>query len=104
MIEQEKTAAEMLEYYKTEVFGKMGIEIEGLQNKDAAYQKWARVSVADQMLGLFWSHHVNDLSHQGESSDAGATRRVGRMACRAGTQGDSPRVSILNKLKITSLS
>ena len=51
MIEQEKTAAEMLEYYKTDVFGKMGIEIEGLQNKDAAYQKWARVSVADQMLG-----------------------------------------------------
>ena len=42
----------MLEYYKTEVFGKMGIEIEGLQNKDAAYQKWARVSVADQMLGM----------------------------------------------------
>lgn len=46
-----KTAAEMLEYYKTEVFSKMGIEIEGLQNKDAAYQKWARLSVADQMLG-----------------------------------------------------
>jgi len=52
MIELKKTAAEMLEYYKTEVFGKMGIEIEGLQNKDAAYQKWARVSVADQMLGV----------------------------------------------------
>ena len=51
MAELKKTAAEMLEYYKTEVFGKMGIEIEGLQNKDAAYQKWARVSVADQMLG-----------------------------------------------------
>ena len=51
-MEFKKTAAEMLEYYKTEVFGKMGIEIEGLQNKDAAYQKWARVSVADQMLGM----------------------------------------------------
>ncbi len=45
------TAAELLEYYKNDVFGKMGIEIEGLQNKDADYQKWARVSVADQMLG-----------------------------------------------------
>ena len=45
------TAAEMLEYYKNEVFKSMGIEIEGLQNKDADYQKWARVSVADQMLG-----------------------------------------------------
>ena len=43
------TAAELLEYYKNDVFGKMGIEIEGLQNKDADYQKWARVSVADQM-------------------------------------------------------
>ena len=51
-MEFKKTAAEMLEYYKTDVFGKMGIEIEGLQNKDAAYQKWARVSVADQMLGM----------------------------------------------------
>jgi hypothetical protein len=65
MIEQEKTAAEMLEYYKTEVFGKMGIEIEGLQNKDAAYQKWARVSVADQMLGMdakgdFARQHVSN--------------------------------------------
>lgn len=60
-----KTAAEMLEYYKTEVFGKMGIEIEGLQNKDAAYQKWARVSVADQMLGMdakgdFARQHVSN--------------------------------------------
>ena len=36
MMEFKKTAADMLEYYKTEVFGKMGIEIEGLQNKDAA--------------------------------------------------------------------
>ena len=45
------TAAEMLEYYKNEVFKSMGIDIEGLQNKDADYQKWARVSVADQMLG-----------------------------------------------------
>ncbi len=46
------TAAEMLEYYKNEVFAKMGIEIEGLQNRDADYQKWAKVSVADQMLGM----------------------------------------------------
>ena len=51
MIEFKETAAEMLEYYKTEVFSPMGIDIEGLQNKDAAYQKRARVSVADQMLG-----------------------------------------------------
>lgn len=51
-VKEKKTAAEMLEYYKTEVFGKMGIDIEGLQNKDAAYQKRARVSVADQMLGM----------------------------------------------------
>ena len=42
----------MLEYYKNEVFAKMGIEIEGLQNRDADYQKWAKVSVADQMLGM----------------------------------------------------
>ena len=82
MMEFKKTAAEMLEYYKTEVFGKMGIEIEGLQNKDAAYQKWARLSVADQMLGKdakgdFARQHVSNFS------DAGATRRVGRMACRA---------------------
>ena len=42
------TAAEMLEYYKNDVFAKMGIEIEGLQNRDADYQKWAKVSVADQ--------------------------------------------------------
>ena len=65
MAELKKTAAEMLEYYKTEVFGKMGIEIEGLQNKDAAYQKWARVSVADQMLGMdakgdFAREHVSN--------------------------------------------
>lgn len=46
------TAAEMLEYYKNDVFAKMGIEIEGLQNRDADYQKWAKVSVADQMLGM----------------------------------------------------
>ena len=46
------TATEMLEYYKNEVFAKMGIEIEGLQNRDADYQKWAKVSVADQMLGM----------------------------------------------------
>ncbi len=52
MIEFKKTAAEMLEYYKIEVFGKMGIDIEGLQDKDAAYQKWARLSVIDQMLGM----------------------------------------------------
>ena len=52
MIEFKKTAAEMLEYYKIEVFGKMGIDIEGLQDKDAAYQKWARISVADQILGM----------------------------------------------------
>jgi hypothetical protein len=32
-MEFKKTAAEMLEYYKTDVFSKMGIEIEGLQNK-----------------------------------------------------------------------
>lgn len=51
-VKEKKTAAEMLEYYKTEVFSKMGIDIEGLQNKDAAYQKRARVSVADQMLGM----------------------------------------------------
>ena len=38
MIEFKKTAAEMLEYYKIEVFGKMGIDIEGLQDKDTAYQ------------------------------------------------------------------
>ena len=65
MIELKKTSAEMLEYYKTEVFGKMGIEIEGLQNKDAAYQKWARLSVADQMLrmdakGDFARQHVSN--------------------------------------------
>lgn len=65
MAELKKTAAEMLDYYKTEVFGKMGIEIEGLQNKDAAYQKWARVSVADQMLGMdakgdFAREHVSN--------------------------------------------
>ena len=65
MAEFKKTAAEMLEYYKTDVFGKMGIEIEGLQNKDAAYQKWARVSVADQMLGVdakgdFARQHVSN--------------------------------------------
>jgi hypothetical protein len=41
MIEFKKTAAEMLEYYKIEVFGKMGIDIDGLQDKDTAYQKWA---------------------------------------------------------------
>ena len=51
-MEFKKTAAEMLEYYKIEVFGKMGIDIEGLQDKDTAYQKWARISVADQMLGM----------------------------------------------------
>ena len=65
MMEFKKTAAEMLEYYKTEVFGKMGIEIEGLQDKDAAYQKWARLSVADQMLGMdakgdFARQHVSN--------------------------------------------
>ena len=65
MMEFKKTAAEMLEYYKTDVFGKMGIEIEGLQNKDAAYQKWARLSVADQMLGMdakgdFARQHVSN--------------------------------------------
>ena len=59
------TAAELLEYYKNDVFGKMGIEIEGLQNKDAAYQKWARLSVADQMLrmdakGDFARQHVSN--------------------------------------------
>lgn len=46
------TAAEVLEYYKNDVFAKMGIEIEGLQNRDAEYQKYAKVSVADQMLGM----------------------------------------------------
>ena len=61
MAEFKKTAAEMLEYYKTDVFGKMGIEIEGLQNKDAAYQKWARVSVADQMLGKDVLQQVEEL-------------------------------------------
>ena len=65
MMEFKKTTAEMLEYYKTEVFGKMGIGIEGLQNKDLAYQKWARVSVADQMLGMdakgdFARQHVSN--------------------------------------------
>lgn len=34
MIEFKKTAAEMLKYYKIEVFGKMGIDIDGLQDKN----------------------------------------------------------------------
>lgn len=46
------TAAEMLEYYKNDVFAKMGIKIEDLHDKDADYRKHAKVSVADQMLGM----------------------------------------------------
>ena len=49
---EKMTAAEVLEYYKNDIFAKMGIEIEGLQDRDADYQKYARVSVADQMLGM----------------------------------------------------
>ena len=48
------TATEMLEYYKNEVFAKMGIEIEGLQNRDADYQEDQR----DRSL-IFFSKKYN---------------------------------------------
>ena len=96
MIEFKKTAAEMLEYYKIEVFGKMGIDIEGLQDKDTAYQKWARISVADQMLGMDANgdfarlHAFSFFGHQGEPSDARTTGRAGWMACGADASAGLP--------------
>ena len=58
MIECKKTAAEMLEYYKIEVFGKMGIDIEGLQDKDTAYQYDPGTCppyVANKIIGSYFS-------------------------------------------------